>query len=64
MYGEISFELLESKDLNIFKSSAAVINQFGKSKNDIIEFRLYDTSNNILTQKDNKKVRYINYKEF
>ena len=57
-------QLVESKDLNIFKSSAAVINQFGQSKNDVIEFRLYDKSNNLLTQTNNKKVRYIKSTEF
>jgi hypothetical protein len=57
-------QLIESKDLNIFKSSAAIINQFGQSKNDVIEFRLYDKSNNLLTQTDNKKVKYIKHTEF
>lgn len=61
---ETKGQLIDSKDLNIFKSSAAVINQFGKSKNDVIEFRLYDKTNNLLTQKDNKKVRYVKYTEF
>lgn len=61
---ETKGQLVESKDLNIFKSSAAVINQFGQSKNDVIEFRLYDKSNNLLTQKDNKKVRYVKHTEF
>ena len=57
-------QLIESADLNIFKSSAAVTNQFGISKNDVIEFRLYDKSNNLLTQLQNKKVRYIKPNEF
>jgi peptidoglycan hydrolase CwlO-like protein len=61
---ETKGQLIESKDLNIFKSSAAVISQFGQSKNDVIEFRLYDKANNLLTQKDNKKVKYIKYIEF
>lgn len=52
-------QLVASKDLNIFKTSAKNITDFGMSKNDVIEFRLYDLSNNLLEQTEGKRVRYI-----
>ena len=52
-------QLLESKDLNIFKTSAKNVTDFGMSKNDVIEFRLYDIGNNLLEQTGGKTVNYI-----
>ena len=52
-------QLIDSKDLNIFKSSAKIVTDFGMSKNDVIEFRIYDISNNLLEQTNGIKVRYI-----
>lgn len=52
-------QLVESKDLKIFKTGAKNIIDFGMSKNDVIEFRVYDISNNLLEQTGGIKVRYI-----
>jgi len=52
-------QLVESKDLKIFKTGAKNITDFGMSKNDVIEFRIYDISNNLLEQTGGIKVRYI-----
>ena len=52
-------QLVESKDLTIFKTGAKNITDFGMSKNDVIEFRIYDISNNLLEQTNGIKVRYI-----
>lgn len=52
-------QLLNSKDLNIFKTSIANVTDFGMSKNDVIEFRVYDISNNLLEQTGGKTVNYI-----
>jgi len=52
-------QLVESKDLKIFKTVAKNIIDFGMSKNDVIEFRVYDISNNLLEQTGGIKVRYI-----
>jgi hypothetical protein len=52
-------QLINSKDLKIFKTSAKNITDFGMSKNDVIEFRVYDISNNLLEQTGGIKVRYI-----
>ena len=52
-------QLVESKDLKIFKTGAKNITDFGMSKNDVIEFRVYDISNNLLEQTGGIKVRYI-----
>jgi hypothetical protein len=52
-------QLVESKDLKIFKTGAKNITDFGMSKNDVIEFRVYDISNNLLEQTNGIKVRYI-----
>lgn len=52
-------QLLNSKDLNIFKTSISNVTDFGMSKNDVIEFRVYDISNNLLEQTGGKTVNYI-----
>jgi hypothetical protein len=52
-------QLVESKDLKIFKTGAKNIIDFGMSKNDVIEFRIYDISNNLLEQTGGINVRYI-----
>jgi hypothetical protein len=52
-------QLVESKDLKIFKTGAKNITDFGMSKNDVIEFRVYDISNNLLEQTGGIKVKYI-----
>ena len=52
-------QLVESKDLAIFKTSAKNITDFGMSSNDVIEFRIYDISNNLLEQTGGNSVRYI-----
>lgn len=52
-------QLVNSKDLAIFKTSAKNNTDFGMSNNDVIEFRIYDISNNLLEQTGGNKVRYI-----
>ena len=52
-------QLVDSKDLAIFKTSAKNNTDFGMSENDVIEFRIYDISNNLLEQTGGKLVRYI-----
>jgi hypothetical protein len=52
-------QLLNSKDLNIFKTSISNVTDFGMSKNDVIEFRVYDIGNNLLEQTGGKMVNYI-----
>jgi len=52
-------QLVDSKDLTIFKTGAKNITDFGMSKNDVIEFRVYDISNNLLQQTNGISVRYI-----
>ena len=52
-------QLVDSKDLTIFKTGAKNITDFGMSKNDVIEFRVYDISNNLLQQNNGISVRYI-----
>jgi len=52
-------QLLNSKDLNIFKTSISNVTDFGMSKNDVIEFRVYDITNNLLEQTGGKTVNYI-----
>ena len=52
-------QLVDSKDLKIFKTGAKNITDFGMSKNDVIEFRVYDISNNLLQQTNGVTVRYI-----
>lgn len=52
-------QLLNSKDLNIFKTSISNVTDFGMSKNDVIEFRIYDIGNNLLEQTGGKTVNYI-----
>jgi hypothetical protein len=52
-------QIIESKDLTIFKTGAKNITDFGMSKNDVIEFRIYDISNNLLQQTNGINVRYI-----
>jgi hypothetical protein len=52
-------QLVDSKDLAIFKTSAKNNTDFGMSSNDVIEFRIYDISNNLLEQTGGKNVRYI-----
>ena len=52
-------QLVSSKDLTIFKTGAKNITDFGMSKNDVIEFRVYDISNNLLQQTGGISVRYI-----
>jgi hypothetical protein len=52
-------QLVASKDLTIFKTGAKNITDFGMSSNDVIEFRVYDISNNLLQQTGGINVRYI-----
>jgi len=52
-------QLIASKDLTIFKTGAKNITDFGMSNNDVIEFRIYDISNNLLQQTGGNNVRYI-----
>jgi len=52
-------QLVSSKDLNVFKTIAKNVTDFGMSKNDVIEFRLYDLANNLLQQTNGVMVRYI-----
>ena len=52
-------QLVDSKDLAIFKTAAKNNTDFGMSNNDVIEFRIYDISNNLLEQTGGKSVRYI-----
>jgi hypothetical protein len=52
-------QLVDSKDLTIFKTGVKNITDFGMSKNDVIEFRIYDISNNLLQQTNGINVRYI-----
>lgn len=52
-------QLVDSKDLAIFKTSAKNNTDFGMSSNDVIEFRIYDISNNLLEQTGGNSVRYI-----
>ena len=52
-------QLVASKDLTIFKTGAKNITDFGMSPNDVIEFRVYDISNNLLQQTGGINVRYI-----
>ena len=52
-------QLVDSKDLAIFKTAAKNNTDFGMSNNDVIEFRIYDISNNLLEQTGGKNVRYI-----
>ena len=52
-------QLVDSKDLAIFKTAAKNNTDFGMSNNDVIEFRIYDISNNLLEQTGGKFVRYI-----
>ena len=47
---ESTAQLIKPADLNIFKTTAKRVDDFGLSKNDAIEFRLYDISNNLLEQ--------------
>ena len=56
-------QIIKPADLNIFKTSAKNVDDFGLSKNDAIEFRLYDISNNLLEQRSGVKVRYIHKDE-
>ncbi len=60
---EQTAQLINPTDLNIFKTSAKNVEDFGLSKNDVIEFRLYDISNNLLEQSNGIKVRYIHKDE-
>lgn len=60
---EQTAQILKPTDLNIFKTSAKNVADFGLSKNDAIEFRLYDISNNLLEQTNGVKVRYIHKNE-
>jgi hypothetical protein len=60
---EQTAQLITPADLNIFKTSAKSVDDFGLSKNDAIEFRLYDISNNLLEQTNGIKVRYIHKDE-
>ena len=60
---ESTAQLIKPADLNIFKTSAKKVDDFGLSKNDAIEFRLYDISNNLLEQTGGLKVRYIHKDE-
>jgi len=56
---ESTAQLVDSKDLAIFKTAAKNNTDFGMSNNDVIEFRIYDISNNLLEQTGGKSVRYI-----
>lgn len=60
---EQTAQLINPTDLNIFKTSAKNVTDFGLSKNDAVEFRLYDMSNNLLEQSNGVKVRYIHKDE-
>ena len=60
---EQTAQIIKSADLNIFKTSAKSVDDFGLSKNDAIEFRLYDISNNLLEQTNGVRVRYIHKDE-
>ena len=60
---EQTAQIIKPADLNIFKTSAKNVDDFGLSKNDAIEFRLYDISNNLLEQTSGLKVRYIHKDE-
>jgi hypothetical protein len=60
---ESTAQIIKPADLNIFKTSAKNVADFGLSKNDAIEFRLYDISNNLLEQTNGVKVRYIHKDE-
>ena len=60
---ESTAQLIKPADLNIFKTSAKNVDDFGLSKNDAVEFRLYDISNNLLEQTNGVKVRYIHKNE-
>ena len=60
---ESTAQIIKPADLNIFKTSAKNVADFGLSKNDAIEFRLYDISNNLLEQTNGVKVRYIHKNE-
>jgi hypothetical protein len=60
---ESTAQLIKPADLNIFKTTAKKVDDFGLSKNDAIEFRLYDISNNLLEQTGGLKVRYIHKEE-
>jgi hypothetical protein len=60
---ESTAQIIKPADLNIFKTSAKNVADFGLSKNDAIEFRLYDISNNLLEQTNGVKVRYIHKAE-
>lgn len=60
---EQTAQLIKPADLNIFKTKAKRVSDFGLSKNDAIEFRLYDISNNLLEQTNGVKVRYIHKDE-
>lgn len=60
---EQTAQLIKPADLNIFKTTAKKVSDFGLSKNDAIEFRLYDISNNLLEQTNGVKVRYIHKDE-
>jgi hypothetical protein len=56
-------QIIKPADLNIFKTSAKNVDDFGLSKNDAIEFRLYDISNNLLEQTGGFRVKYIHKDE-
>lgn len=60
---ESTAQIIKPADLNIFKTSAKNVDDFGLSKNDAIEFRLYNISNNLLEQTNGVKVRYIHKDE-
>jgi hypothetical protein len=60
---EQTAQIIKPADLNIFKTSAKSVDDFGLSKNDAIEFRLYDISNNLLEQTGGFKVKYIHKDE-
>lgn len=60
---ESTAQIIKPADLNIFKTSAKNVDDFGLSKNDAIEFRLYNISNNLLEQTNGIKVRYIHKDE-
>jgi hypothetical protein len=60
---EQTAQIIKPADLNIFKTSAKSVDDFGLSKNDAIEFRLYDISNNLLEQTNGVRVRYIHKDE-
>ena len=60
---EQTAQIIKPADLNIFKTSAKNVADFGLSKNDAIEFRLYDISNNLLEQTNGVRVRYIHKDE-